>query len=428
MSPIYFEKLVTFYRGLGKPSVVNCAFEYRGQLDNQFDIFKELWNKSDQRIADFELSFDSGSYGTCYEDSLPEELTATTDIHLTVSLPAGNFRFIESLENFLLIDNNLNTGKQVENVYLIKEDFLFGEVAPVNEPVQKALQLSQFITELYDLANYNDRVEHSGLLKLVFIDTGSTKKTDPIVIEPKINIESILLPMVDLTIFKTLKENGSDNAHIQEKQAMFRVSIIEILKDVDDSKDKFNFLVEQWELLKETYYGNFECYLTNFSFLKQKKEAAENYMTVSSKISGTLSSISGKLFGLPISFAAVVAIVKVEKFESILALLGVAITSILIALTIYDQKRVLESIRVSIDALFSHTKAQRSGELASLISKHKENLYSQVKGLDTAMAFLLLASFLPIILSIGTYIYKFHPSIVSNISWFVSTFMAQLLK
>ncbi|STL80751.1 Uncharacterised protein [Escherichia coli] len=208
----------------------------------------------------------------------------------------------------------------------------------MNEPVQKALQLSQFITELYDLANYNDRVEHSGLLKLVFIDTGSTKKTAPIVIEPKINIESILLPMVDLTIFKTLKENGSDNAHIQEKQAMFRVSIIEILKDLDDSKDKFNFLVEHGSLLKETYYGNFECYLTNFSFLKQKKEAAENYMTVSSKISGTLSSISGKLFGLPISFAAVVAIVKVEKFESILALLGVAITSVLIALTIYDQK------------------------------------------------------------------------------------------
>lgn len=425
---MYFEKLVAFYRGLGKPSVANCAFEYRGQLADQFDMFKELWDSSDQRIADFELSLGSSSYGTCYEDSLPEVITATTDINLTVSLPAGNFRFIESLENFLLIDNNLNTGKRVENVYLIKEDFLFCEVAPANEQVQKALQLSQFITELYDLANYNDRVEHSGLLKLVFIDTGYTKKTSPIVIEPKINVESILFPMVDLTIFNSLKENGSDNAHIQEKQSMFRVSIIEVLKDLDNSKDKFNFLIEQWELLKETYYGNFECYLTNFSFLKQKKEAAENYMTISSKISVTLSSISGKLFGLPISFAVVVAILKAGKFEGILALLGVAITSMLIALTIYDQKRVLESIRVSIDALFSHTKAQRSGELASLISKHKEDLYSQAKGLDTAMALLMLVSFLPILLSIGVYIYKFHPSVISNINWFVNVFMTQLLK
>ncbi|MEY5509517.1 hypothetical protein WI973_26605, partial [Salmonella enterica subsp. enterica serovar Corvallis] len=175
----------------------------------------------------------------------------------------------------------------------------------------------------------------------------------------RITIESISFPMVDLAIFKSIKENGTDNAHIQEKQAMFRVSIIEVLKDIDESKDKFNFLIEQWELLKETYYGNFECYLTNFSFLKQKKEAAENYMTVSSKISGTLSSISGKLFGLPISFAVAVAILKTGKFESILALLGVAITSLLIALTIYDQKKVLKSIMNSIDALFSHTKAQR---------------------------------------------------------------------
>ncbi|EGG9225200.1 TPA: hypothetical protein MNC23_003584 [Citrobacter freundii] len=428
MSSIYFEKLVKFYRGLGKPSVIDCSFEYRGQLANQFDVFKELWDKSDQSIADFDLSFDSCSCGTLYEDAFPENLTASTDITLTVSLPAGDFRFIESLEDFLLIDNNLNTGGIVENVYLVKEDFLFGEVDSANEHVLKALQLSNFITELYDLANYNDRVEHSGLLKLVFIDTGNSKKTSPIVIEPRITIESISFPMVDLAIFKSIKENGTDNAHIQEKQAMFRVSIIEVLKDVDESKDKFNFLIEQWELLKETYYGNFECYLTNFSFLKQKKEAAENYMTVSSKISGTLSSISGKLFGLPISFAVAVAILKADKFESILALLGVAITSLLIALTIYDQKKVLKSIMDSIDALFSHTKAQRSGELAELISKHKENLYSQARGLDVAMVFLLIISTLPVIISLGVYIFKFHPSVILRFNHFIDVFMNQLIK
>ena len=428
MSSIYFEKLVEFYRGLGKPPVVNCVFEYRGQLTNQFDIFKELWDNYDQRIADFELSFNSDSYGTYYEDSFPEDLTATIDIILIVSLPAGDFRFIESLEDFLLIDNNLNTGVCVENVYLIKENYLFGEAGEVNEKVSKTLKLSLFITELYELANYNDRVEHSGLLKLVFIDTGNAKKTSPIVIEPKIDIESISFPMVDLTIFDSLKDNNSDNAHVQEKQAMFRVSIIEILKELDDSTNKFNFLIEHWELLKETYYGNFECYLTNFSFLKQKKEAAENYMTVSSKISGTLSSISGKLFGLPISFAVAMIILKTGKFESILALLGGIVTSILIVLTIYDQRKVLESIRVSIDALFSHTKSPRSGELASLISKHKENLYSQANRLDTAMAFLIVFSFLPIIISIGVYIYKFHPSVIVYIDGFVNTFMIQLLN
>ncbi|HAE6089866.1 TPA_asm: hypothetical protein G4I84_000937, partial [Salmonella enterica subsp. enterica serovar Paratyphi A] len=103
MSSIYFEKLVKFYRGLGKPFVIDCSFEYRGQLANQFDVFKELWDKSDQSIADFDLSFDSCSCGTLYEDAFPENLTASTDITLTVSLPAGDFRFIESLEDFLLI-------------------------------------------------------------------------------------------------------------------------------------------------------------------------------------------------------------------------------------------------------------------------------------------------------------------------------------
>lgn len=428
MASIYFEKLVEFYRGLEKPPVINCSFEYRGGLANQFHKFKELWDGQDQRVVEFELSYDNGSYGTYFGDPFPENLTASSEITLTASLPAGDFRFIDSLEVFLLSDNNLNAGRSEENVYLIKEDYLFGEAGTKNESILKTINISKFITELYELANYNDRVEHSGLLKLVFIDTSSSKKTSPIVIEPKINIESISFPIVDLDIFNSLKESGSDNAHIQEKQAMFRVSIIEILKDLHEGKNKFNFLVEHWELLKETYYGNFECYLTNFSFLKQKKEAAESYMTVSSKISGTLSSISGKLFGLPISFAVAAAILKIGEFESILALLGVVITSSLIAMTIYDQKKVLESIRESIDAIFSHTKAQRSGELARLMLKHKDNLYSQAKNIDIAMAFLITISFLPALVSLGVYIHKFHPDIVTNFNGFTNVFMKQLLS
>lgn len=69
------------------------------------------------------MNFDSISCGTCYEDAFPESLTADKDVILTVSLPVGDFKFIESLEDFLLIDNNLNTGGRVENVYLVKRIF-----------------------------------------------------------------------------------------------------------------------------------------------------------------------------------------------------------------------------------------------------------------------------------------------------------------
>ncbi|HCJ1200859.1 TPA: hypothetical protein NQN98_004463, partial [Salmonella enterica] len=101
---------------------------------------------------------------------------------------------------------------------------------------------------------------------------------------------------------------------------------------------------------------------------------------------------------------------------------------LLIALTIYDQKKVLKSIMDSIDALFSHTKAQRSGELAELISKHKENLYSQARGLDVAMVFLLIISTLPVIISLGVYIFKFHPSVILRFNHFIDVFMNQLIK
>ena len=255
------------------------------------------------------------------------------------------------------------------------------------------------------------------------------KKTPPIVLEPKISIDNASYPAVDLSVFNNINNHENDNAHVQEKQSMFRVSVIEVLREVDGEEDNFNKLIKHWELLKETYYGNFECYLTNFSFLKQKKEAAENYMSVSSKISNTLSSISGKLFGLPISIGVALAILKSsEKFESILTLIGVAITSLLILFTIQDQRKVLYSIRASIDALFSHTKSAKSGELSELIASHKRDLFSQADKLNSVMVIFLILSVTPFILSLLVYLSKFEPAIVIKFDEYISIFMKQLLS
>lgn len=430
MSSIYFGKLVSFYRGLGRPSVANSQFEFRGKLGGEYETLKDLWASHDVSMGSFDLTFDGNNYDTQVDTLFPEKLTEQTDVVLIVSLPAGDCQFVTSLNEFLGFDNNLNTGGIVENVYLVAEDFLFGEKS-TNDSINNALLLSSFISELYELASYHDRMAFTGLLKLVFIDTGSDngKVSPPIVIEPKITIENIIDNCVNLDLFKTIKESSIDNAHILEKKSMFRVSVIEILKDIESDINRFDFLIKHWDLLIETYNGNFECYLTNFSFIKQKKEAAENYMAVSTKISTTLSSISGKLFGLPISLGVAIAILKSsEKFESVLTLIGVAITSMLILFTIKDQRKVLSSIRESIDALFSHTKSSKSGELSNLIAKYKEQLYKQTDSLNSSMVLLMFFSALPFLLSLLAFVVKFEPGIIRKFDQFISIFMCQLLS
>ncbi|HEN3623321.1 TPA: hypothetical protein U5E34_004241, partial [Yersinia enterocolitica] len=395
-----FEKLVNLYRGLGRPMMADSQFVFKGKLKNNFMKLKELWDEHNPMLLDFEMSFNDSSAGTYFGNSFPTNIEHDTEVTLKVCLPSGDFQFVNSLDIFLLFDNKLNMGLDVENVYLVHEDYLFGEKAD-DPTIENVLILSRFINELSNLANYIDRIDDNGRLKIVFIDTGSSKKTPPIVIEPNISMEIASYPTVDLSVFKNINNNENDNAHVQEKQAMFRVSLIEILREGDKEEDNFNSLVKHWDLLKETYYGNFECYLTNFSFLKQKREAAENYMSVSSKISNTLSSISGKLFGLPISIGVALTILKSStKFEGILTLVGVMISSLLIFFTIQDQRKVLYSIRASIDALFSHTKSAKSGELSDLIASHKRDLYSQADKLNAAMVVFIIISTLPFILSL----------------------------
>ncbi|WP_312077877.1 hypothetical protein [Leclercia sp.] len=423
-----FEKLVNLYRGLGRPAMTDSQFVFQGELRDNLIKLKELWDEHNPMLSDFEMSCNGSSVGTYFGDSFPTNIDNNKEITLKVSLPGGDFQFVDSLDVFLSFDNKLNMGLDVENVYLVQEDYIFGEKEN-NERIKNTLVLSRFINELSKLANYIDRIDDNGRLKIVFIDTGNSKKIPPIVIEPNISIENASYPTVDLTVFNNINNHENDNAHVQEKQSMFRVSLIEVLREVDREDDNFNNLIKQWELLKETYYGNFECYLTNFSFLKQKKEAAENYMSVSSKISSTLSSISGKLFGLPISIGVALAILKSsEKFESILTLIGVAITSLLILFTIQDQRKVLHSIRASIDALFSHTKSAKSGELSELIASHKKDLFSQIDKLNLVMVIFLILSITPFILSLLVYLLKFEPDIVIKFDTYILIFMKQLLS
>lgn len=423
-----FEKLVNLYRGLGRPTMTDSQFVFEGKLRNNLIQLKELWDEHNPMLSDFEISFDGSSVGTYFGDSFPSNVDNNKEVTLKVSLPGGDFQFVDSLDVFLAFDNKLNMGLDVENVYLVQEDYVFGETTN-NETIKNTLILSHFINELSKLANYIDRIDDNGRLKIVFIDTGSSKKTPPIVIEPNISIENASYPTVDLSVFNNINNHEKDNAHVQEKQSMFRVSLIEVLREVDREDGNFNNLIKHWELLKETYYGNFECYLTNFSFLKQKKEAAENYMSVSSKISNTLSSISGKLFGLPISIGVALAILKSsQKFEGILTLIGVAITSLLILFTIQDQRKVLCSIRASIDALFSHTKSAKFGELSVLIASHKRDLFSQADKLNLVMVIFLILSTTPFILSLLVYLSKFEPAIVIKFDEFISIFMKQLLS
>lgn len=423
----YFNRLVALFRGLGKPPVINTYFEFEGMLSTHLDKTKFLWDNPELGICDLEIFYNDKSYVSYHSDDFPP-LSESDAIYLKVSLPQGDFQFVPSLKDFLALDNKLNIGEQVENVYLIEEDFIFGEDTACVE-IERVLSISSLIKELSGMANYSGRIEYKDLVRIVYLDSSSSKAANPLIIEPKICLELLSYPKLNLTIFNDIKNEKSENAHIHEKRSMFRVSLIEVMNDLNHKENTFGFLIANWDVFVETYYANFEAYLTNFSFLKQKKEASENYINISSKISTTLSSISGKLFGLPISIGVALAILKsATEFEAALTLIGVGITSALLFFTILDQRAVLISIASSIEGLFSYAGNQKVGSLSSLIEKHKLDLYKQIQFLNVVMIFFIVISAFPFIVSMAVYMVKFNPDAVKQINYFSMRLVSQLIS
>ncbi|HFK4650774.1 TPA: hypothetical protein ACG0MY_003782 [Serratia marcescens] len=417
-----FKDLVSLYRGLSCPHLDNGEFIFEGSLGDNLLRLKSLWVDA-ASMAAFCIKFRDEERSTEFEEDFPD-INHFDGVRLAVKVPIGHFQFKSGLSEYLNGANFFNLATMEPNVYLAKEDYLFGE-QPNCIDISKVIVISEMIDCLKKLSNFHDKTEVSGLLKLVFVDTTAEngKVTPPIVIEPKIKLTHLESQKLDLTVLNKVLSEDEDNIHVDEKKALFRVSIFEILKGVDNNQDKFDFLVENWSELLELYRGNFEAYITKFSFLKQKREASEAYISLSAKLSGALSSISGKLFGLPVSLGVSLAVYKAEgKLEGGLLVGGVLVTSWLIFVTVLEQRNVISAIKGSIDGIFSHTKSDKKSELSILIRTQKKQLTKQSRKLNRSMWLFMLLSWVPTLSAAYIYIDKFYPNAFHKLYAVVSAF------
>lgn len=423
-----FKDLISFYRGLSRPRLDNGKFIFEGSLGDNITLLRLLWVDA-ASMANFCIKYHGGERSTEYDEDFPD-IDALDAITLEVKVPIGQFQFKSGLSEYLDGANFFNLAAMEPNVYLAKEDYLFGE-RPNCIDISKVVIISEMIDCFKKLSDFHDKTEVSGLLKLVFVDTTAEngKVTPPIVIEPKIKLSHMEFPILDLVVLNKVLSEDEDNIHVDEKKALFRVSIFEILKGIDNSQDKFDFLVENWNELLELYRGNFEAYITKFSFVKQKKEASEVYISLSSKLSTTLSSISGKLFGLPISLGVSLAVYKAEsKLEAGVLVAGVLVSSWLIFVTVLEQRNVISAIKSSIDGIFSHTKSDKKSELSVLISNQKRQLTKQSRKLNRAMWVFIFISWVPTISAAYIYIDKFYPNAFHKMHAIVSAFFSSYFQ
>ncbi|UYV56911.1 hypothetical protein OH655_15905 [Pantoea dispersa] len=404
-----FKLLVKLYRLINRPELDNNQCTFDGILTQDAHvILNEIWS-NDNSLSEFTLLNGANEISTTFGDPCPQY--SSDVVKLSIVFPSGDFTFKKNILSYLQGNNHLNKSEPSYNVYLSDEDYDFSESDEnVTGNLKSALGLAKIINGLKLLSSYYYDDKISGCLNLVFIDSNPEIKdtSAPIVITPKITSDHLEKQLDSVDIIDNIMSSDIDRLHKEEKSSLFRVSILELLNIERSGGNPFDKIVNNWDVLLSIYRGNFEAYLTKFSFLKQKKAASENYIELSSKISSCLSGISGKLFGLPVSLAVPLAIFKSkDSFESLLLLLGVYAASLLIFITTQEQRKIINAISSSIDSTFSYSEANNGSDLFNLINSQKEKLKSQAKKLKFWMVIFSFIAWVPSLISTKIYFNKF---------------------
>jgi len=367
--------IVELFRKANKPPIKGGVFSSRLALADDIvslvnSIRKQHPHQFDEIIID-NVEFTS-------EDI---QRSQGENIEFTFRLPTGSDRkFYSSLAGFLDGVPKVSRGDIPSEFYLVEEDYYSG----TDEPPQKIKKLSiicNLIKGLSELAHYHDEKTRSGHYKLIFIqpDDSSPSLPKSIEIDTSIKINMLDGPISDISLVESLlADNPRTDPHYSSKVGVFRVSLAEFLQKCPIGEPAFSFLVSKWSEFVSLCNQNLDTYLSGFAFHKAKREVAETEFKVAEQFSKIISDITGKLFGIPISIAAAIAITKSTSIlEGLLIVVGLGLATLIFSGTVGNQQRQVQRIGHAKNLVFNAFEGRQESyplELKNAISQMKTGL------------------------------------------------------
>jgi hypothetical protein len=167
----------------------------------------------------------------------------------------------------------------------------------------------------------------------------------------------------------------------------------------------FSKLVKEWDNFLYTYKKNLETYLSGFAFHKAKREVAEAEVEIASQFSKIVGDITGKLFAIPLSFAAVIAFSKAtDTLDKALVFVGLLISSLIIYGVVSNQKRQLERITHAKDIVLGSFRGNADiypADLSDAITNMKDNLDKNESKLNSTLGYFMFLAWVPVIFILG---------------------------
>lgn len=355
---IILSSIVSLYRASGRPPIgANNRIEAKlnateelittirecQYLDNTFGRFEELL------VDDLEL-----------EDN--QQILPGQQIEFRWALAtSGTLPFYNSFSQLLTNRKTLFKGDIPETYYIAQDDLL---VEP-NHRESRSVRLANICTLirlLSEIAHYHDEKGQADTYQLVFVINNTSKNGyHPTVLETRFDESDLAGGELDLrTLGDIVHAERKSESHAQEKTSMFRLCLAETIESTPKDSSAFKYVLNDWDNLLKKYKQNFDTYISGFSFSKLRNELANAEVEIANSLSKVLSDVTSKLFSIPISFAALLTMNRLDSVaENVLFVLGTVLVSFIISGLVRSQLLLKESIDASQKMVFDQFEYKR---------------------------------------------------------------------
>lgn len=382
-----FDVVVQLYRESGSP-----------KLDGDGGVFSYTGTPSATLLETYRKAQSLPGYlGTFLEDDEGDE---TLSFRWSLA-ESNNNRIYEDVSDFVGRTPSLSRGEIPSDYYIGSIQYRAGD-----EIKDRGLTLVESCRELIGLlATLSDhRLQDtvvSGAAVLTFIapaDVGKAPKTIRLTTHISKGILKLSTPELGV-----LKELLSDNVklqlHIEERKSIFRIAVSEVLRSGKQGVDAFEGLIQSWPDVLNKYRHDLDCYVYGFSFDKLRREIATAELEYTTKLGGVLKDFSGKLYGLPISFAALIPLATPKIMAEVLLIIGgMVFLSLIISSVVWNQRIEMERIKNSYTTVFNQFNNKISdypAELQQSLNSAKTGIEKQRKLLSRTLVISYFLSWLP---------------------------------
>jgi len=382
-----FSQLIALYRDLKCPALKGTSFS--ANVVNSSTVIKLLNSLWSVRKFDIEITIEGNIYDS-NDDKLPD-LVENQNLSINVTVHQNEHGFIyQNVSDWIARAGALKKGVISPHIYLIDEDTIVTGDSK-NSNVAKVLTACQLVNKLSELAHYHDEKNGgTNAYRLVFVMPDKNDKIyHPVILTTQLSNEILKAELPDISILSLILEqqHSINNIHANERISVFRIALADIIEKIPNNTEPFIYLVKNWPEVTDSFNKSWESYLSGFSFSKLKAEIAEQQIIFSQKLTDIVANLSGRLFSLPISIAAIVIL---ERANSSIAnwfyLLSCVLVSYMVASAISIQRENLKNAESSYKMAFSRFKKEGNvrhnsiqAELENTIACLDETI-SQLKG------------------------------------------------